>query len=173
MTRRPLELRLTYVPKTKCPEPYAVFEELKGQKFSDFNKVKENIISLTDKVAGTSKNIVDQPIILQVFGPNCPDLTLVGCFVVVISIDLPGITRIPMEGQDKNIEETTKNMAKKYCEDPKTIILCVVAANQDLSTSDALQMARQLDPKGDRTFGVLTKIDIMDKGTNALKMLKN
>jgi hypothetical protein len=39
--------------------------------------VKENIIMLTDKVAGTTKNIVDQPIILQVFGPNCPDLTLV------------------------------------------------------------------------------------------------
>jgi len=32
-------------------------------------------------------------------------------------------------------------------------------------------MAMSLDPNGDRTFGVLTKIDIMDKGTNALKML--
>lgn len=63
-------------------------------------------------------------------------------------------------------------MARRYCEDPKTIILCVVAANQDLSTSDALQMAMKLDPQGTRTFGVLTKIDIMDKGTNALKMLR-
>jgi hypothetical protein len=40
--------------------------------------VKQNIVSLTDKVAGSNKNIVDKPIILQVFGPNCPDLTLVG-----------------------------------------------------------------------------------------------
>lgn len=32
-------------------------------------------------------------------------------------------------------------------------------------------MARELDPKGLRTIGVLTKIDIMDKGTNAKRML--
>ena len=53
-------------------------------------------------------------------------------------------------------------MAAKYCSDPNTVILCVVPANQDLSTSDALQMARKLDPTGSRTLGVLTKIDIMD-----------
>jgi hypothetical protein len=64
VTRRPLELRLSYVNKMVCPEPYAMFEEIKGTKFTDFGKVKENIIALTDKVAGTSKNIVDKPIIL-------------------------------------------------------------------------------------------------------------
>lgn len=63
-------------------------------------------------------------------------------------------------------------MAKRYCEDPSTIILCVVAANADMSTSDALLMAKKLDPNGIRTIGVLTKIDIMDQGTNALKMLR-
>jgi hypothetical protein len=41
-----------------------VFEEIKDKKFTDFKLVKENIIALTDKVAGTSKNIVDKPIIL-------------------------------------------------------------------------------------------------------------
>ena len=62
-------------------------------------------------------------------------------------------------------------MAHRYTSDPRTIILCAVAANADLSTSDGLQMARELDPKGLRTIGVLTKIDIMDKGTNAKRML--
>ena len=62
-------------------------------------------------------------------------------------------------------------MAGRYCGDPRTIILCVVAANADISTSDGLQMARELDPKGLRTIGVITKIDIMDKGTNARRML--
>jgi dynamin 1-like protein len=45
-------------------------------------------------------------------------------------------------------------------------------ANQDLSVSDALQMARQVDPQGLRTIGVITKIDIMDRGTDAVRMLK-
>jgi len=59
-----------------------VFEEIKNTKFTDFNKVKENIIALTDKVAGTEKNIVDKPIILSVYGQDCPDLTLVGSSLV-------------------------------------------------------------------------------------------
>ncbi len=62
-------------------------------------------------------------------------------------------------------------MASRYVSDPRTVILCVVPANADISTSDGLQMARELDPKGLRTIGVITKIDIMDKGTNAKRML--
>lgn len=62
-------------------------------------------------------------------------------------------------------------MAHRYVSDPRTIILCVIPANADISTSDALKMARELDPKGIRTVGVITKIDIMDKGTNAKRML--
>jgi vacuolar protein sorting-associated protein 1 len=50
---------------------------------------------LTDKIAGKTKNIVDKPIVLTVYSHTCPDLTM---------IDLPGITRIPIDGQDANIE---------------------------------------------------------------------
>lgn len=119
---------------------------------------------MTEKLCGKSKGIIDDPIVLNVYSPYCPDLTL---------IDLPGITRIAQDGQAKNIEEITKNMAARYCKDERTIILCVIPANQDMSTSDGLQMAMQLDPKGERTIGVITKIDIMDRGTNAKRMLMN
>ena len=84
---------------------------------------------VTDKVAGKNKDIVDKPIVLNVYSHTCPDLTL---------IDLPGITRIPMEGQQKNIEQVTKAMATRYVQDPRTIILCVIPANQDMTTSDGL-----------------------------------
>ena len=63
--------------------------------------VRANIEKLTDKVCGSNKGIVDKPIILQIFSHTCPDLTL---------IDLPGITRIPVAGQDANIERITKEM---------------------------------------------------------------
>jgi len=62
-------------------------------------------------------------------------------------------------------------MANRYVSDPRTIILCVIPANIDMTTSDGLQMARELDPRGIRTVGVITKIDIMDRGTNAKRML--
>lgn len=159
VTRRPLELRLCHIPSG---EPYAYFEEKKGIKFTDFNKVRETIEELTDAICKTEKNIVDKPIVLNVYSQTCPDLTL---------IDLPGVTRVPVGGQPKNIEEITKNMATRYCKDPLTIILCVIAANADIATSDGLKLAKEIDVGGVRTIGVLTKLDIMDKGTDARKAL--
>ena len=159
VTRRPLELRLCHIPDG---QPWAIFEERKGEKFTDFNKVRETIEALTDEVCVGEKNIVDKPIVLNVYSPTCPDLTLV---------DLPGVTRVPVGKQPKNIEEITKKMAKRYCEDPLTIILCVIAANSDIATSDGLKMAKEIDVNGVRTLGVLTKLDIMDAGTDARKAL--
>ena len=88
-------------------------------------------------------------------------------------IDLPGITRIPLAGSDQpnDIERITKEMAYKYISDPRTIILCVIAANVDTTTSEGLLMARKVDSAGIRTLGVITKIDIMDRGTNARQLL--
>ncbi|RVX14358.1 Dynamin-related protein 1E [Vitis vinifera] len=56
--------------------------------------------------------------------------------------------------------------------DPNCIILAISPANQDIATSDAMKLSREVDPTGERTFGVLTKLDLMDKGTNALDVLE-
>jgi len=47
----------------------------------------------------------------------------------------------------------------------------VSPANVDLANSDSLKLARSVDPQGRRTIGVLTKLDLMDAGTNALDIL--
>ena len=161
VTRRPLELRLCHI---NSGQPWAVFEERKGVKFTDFVKVRETIEALTDEVCKTNKNIIDKPIVLNVYSQTCPDLTLV---------DLPGVTRVPIGDQPKNIEQITKDMARRYVEDPLTIILCVIAANSDIATSDGLMLAKDIDVAGTRTLGVLTKLDIMDAGTDAKKVLMN
>ena len=121
-TRRPLELRLNHL--FEDTKPWAIFEEIPGKKFFNFSEVRDNIVSLTDKVAGNNKDIVDRPIVLNIYSTTCPDLTL---------IDLPGITRIPIAGQNKEIERITKQMAARYATDPRTIILCVIPANQDMT----------------------------------------
>lgn len=163
VTRRPLELRLNHTPEGSTP--YAIFsEEIPNKKFYKFNEVRDSINELTDKVCGKRKDIVDKPIVLNVYSPTCPDLTL---------IDLPGITKIAIDGQAQNIEQITRAMCHRYVSDSRTIILCVVPANADMTTSDGLQMARALDPKGIRTIGVVTKVDIMDRGTNAKRMIMN
>ncbi|KAF5190969.1 Interferon-induced gtp-binding protein mx1 [Thalictrum thalictroides] len=62
-------------------------------------------------------------------------------------------------------------MIMSYIKHETCIILAVTPANTDLATSDALQMAKSADPAGSRTIGVITKLDIMDKGTNACNFL--
>jgi dynamin 1-like protein len=52
-----------------------------------------------------------------------------------------------------------------------SVILSVSPANVDLANSESLKLARQVDPQGRRTIGVLTKLDLMDAGTNALDIL--
>lgn len=150
-------MRLVHVPITSGKiNPYAYFGTDKSKKYEDFDKVREHIEYLTDQVAGKNKGIVDDPISLTIYSNDCPDLTL---------IDLPGITRLRVKGSDQgeDIEKVTKEMASRYVKDDRTIILCVIPANQDMSTSDGLYMAKRVaDPDGKRTIGVITKIDIMD-----------
>lgn len=64
-------------------------------------------------------------------------------------------------------------MAESYCKDPSTIILCVIAGNVDITNSDSLKLALAIDKTGERTLGVITKLDIMDQGTDAKKTLEN
>ena len=161
VTRRPLELRLFNI---KSNESWAKFEERNNKIYKDFTEVKQTIEELTSEVCGKGKNIIDKPIVLSVHCKTCPDLTL---------IDLPGITRVPVEGQPGNIEEITRNMATKYINNPLTIILCVIAANSDIATSDGLKLAKEIDKDGSRTLGILTKLDIMDEGTDVQKTILN
>ena len=161
VTRRPLELRLNRINSGK---PYIYFGEEKKDIITDFQCIKDKINKLTESTCGKNKNIKDDPLIINIFSQTCPNLTI---------IDLPGITRVPVGDQPKNIEEITKEMTLRYINDPYTIILCAIDVNQDISTSDGLYLAKEIDYYGERTLGVLTKIDLMDKGTDCKEILLN
>lgn len=86
-------------------------------------------------------------------------------------VDLPGITKVPIGDQPKDIEEQIRKMVLQFITKPNCIILAISPANADLANSDALKMAEEVDKKGVRTLGVLTKLDLMDEGTDALDIL--
>ncbi|CAJ1377128.1 unnamed protein product [Effrenium voratum] len=167
VTRRPLELRLVHLNTQEYAEneAWAVFDKIGDKKFHSFEEVRQEIERQTDQVAGANKGIVNDPIILTIYATGAPDLTL---------IDLPGITRVPVKGSDQkdDVEKVTRDMTLHYINDPRTIVLAVLPANQDMSVSDSLALARQVDPQGMRSIGVITKIDIMDQGTDAATMLR-
>ncbi|KAG0556376.1 hypothetical protein M758_11G047200 [Ceratodon purpureus] len=161
VTRRPLVLQL-HKTDAKTQE-YAEFLHAPRKRFTDFAAVRKEIEDETDRITGRSKQISVVPIHLSVYSPNVVNLTL---------IDLPGLTKIAVDGQSDNIVMDIENMVRSYIEKPNSIILAVSPANQDIATSDAMKIAREVDPSGERTFGVLTKLDLMDKGTNALDVLE-
>jgi dynamin 1-like protein len=86
-------------------------------------------------------------------------------------VDLPGLTKVPVGDQPKDIENQIRDMILKYISRPNAIILAVTAANTDIANSDGLKMAREVDPEGLRTVGVLTKVDLMDAGTDCMDVL--
>ena len=63
-------------------------------------------------------------------------------------IDLPGMTRVPVGDQPADIEQQIKDMLLQFITKDSCLILAVTPANSDLATSDALQMAKQVDPQG-------------------------
>ena len=86
-------------------------------------------------------------------------------------VDLPGLTKIPVGDQPTDIERQIRNLILDFVGKPNCVILAISPANVDLANSEALKLARQVDPQGRRTIGVLTKLDLMDAGTNALDIL--
>ncbi|XP_075581266.1 dynamin-2 isoform X8 [Pelecanus crispus] len=159
VTRRPLILQLIFS-KTE----YAEFLHCKSKKFTDFDEVRQEIEAETDRVTGTNKGISPVPINLRVYSPHVLNLTL---------IDLPGITKVPVGDQPQDIEYQIKDMILQFISRESSLILAVTPANMDLANSDALKMAKEVDPQGLRTIGVITKLDLMDEGTDARDVLEN
>lgn len=142
-------------------DEWGEFLHIPGQKFFDFNKIRDEIVKETEAKAGRNVGISPAPINLRIYSPNVLTLTLV---------DLPGLTKVPVGDQPRDIERQIRDMVLKQIQKPNAIILAVTAANVDLANSDGLQLAREVDPEGQRTIGVLTKIDLMDSGTTVVEL---
>ncbi|XP_037548027.1 dynamin-1a isoform X1 [Nematolebias whitei] len=159
VTRRPLVLQLM-----TAPTEYAEFLHCKGKKFTDFDEVRQEIEAETDRVTGANKGISPVPINLRVYSPHVLNLTLV---------DLPGMTKVPVGDQPADIEFQIREMLMQFVTKENCLMLAVSPANSDLANSDALKIAKEVDPQGLRTIGVITKLDLMDEGTDAKDILEN
>merc|ERR1719264_1678320 len=159
VTRRPLILQLI-----NGPHEYGEFLHCKGKKFMDFLSIMKEIEDETDRMTGSNKGISNLPINLRVYSPHVLTMTL---------IDLPGLTKLPVGDQPADIEAQIRDMIMQFICKDTCLILAVTPANTDIATSDALQLAKSVDPQGLRTIGVLTKLDLMDEGTDAREVLEN
>lgn len=165
VTRSPILIQLNKIRTTddsQSSQRWVEFVHSPEKRFESEAEIQAEIIRETERVAGKNKKLTPTAVIMKVFSTQVVDLTL---------IDLPGLTKVPVGDQPPDIEKLVRAMIYSYIEKPNTIILAVHPANTDIATSDALQMARRVDPQGLRTLGVVTKLDLMDAGTNALDVL--
>ncbi|CAG0891731.1 unnamed protein product [Darwinula stevensoni] len=158
VTRRPLILQM--IPSQ---EEFMEFLHQPNKPYTSYEEVRKEIRAETEKEV-TGKAISSKPIRLRLYSPDVLQLTLV---------DLPGMTKVPVGNQPDNIEKLIQAMILEYIQPENTLILAVTSATEDLANSDALKLARLVDPKGERTIAVLTKLDLMDRGTDARKVLEN
>uniref|UniRef100_A0A8C7JKJ5 Dynamin-1-like protein n=1 Tax=Oncorhynchus kisutch TaxID=8019 RepID=A0A8C7JKJ5_ONCKI len=163
--RRPLILQLVHVDPGDGRkmidengvegDEWGKFLHTKNKIYTDVSEIRREIENETERISGTDKGISDEPIHLKIFSPNVVNLTLV---------DLPGITKVPVGDQPKDIEVQIGELILKHISNPNSIIQAATAANTDMATSRVPQSGR-------RTLAVVTKLDLMDAGTDAMDVL--
>ncbi|KAE8552022.1 hypothetical protein EYB25_005913 [Talaromyces marneffei] len=149
VTRRPIELTLINTPNAQAE--YGEFPALGLGKITDFSQIQRTLTDLN--LAVSDKDCVsDDPIQLHIYSPHVPDLSM---------IDLPGYIQVAGRDQPPELKQKISDLCDKYIQAPN-IILAISAADVDLANSTALRASRRVDPRGERTIGVITKMDLVD-----------
>lgn len=154
VTRRPIELTLINTPEAQSD--YGEFPALGLGRITDFSHIQKTLTELNLAVPA-SECVSDDPIQLSIHSPNVPDLSL---------IDLPGYVRIYNDDQPTELEQKISDLCDKYIQ-PPNLILAISAADTDLANSDSLKASRRVDPRGERTIGVVTKMDLVEPARGA------
>ncbi|GLD99440.1 hypothetical protein PINS_up008159 [Pythium insidiosum] len=117
--------------------------------------VPHAIQKLTQVLVDEGQYISDDQIVLELSGPDLPNVTLT---------DLPGLVRTVGDHEDKAIIGRVRDMVNRFMTQERTIIIAVVPANVDMHNTEILQAAQEADPSGMRTIAVITKMDLVDAG---------
>jgi dynamin-like GTPase MGM1, mitochondrial len=150
VTRRPLELTLVYSPQ-ESDDSVIIAQYDRNLKLKDFTKVQAILKDLNSAVPENDW-ISFEPIRVTIYSPKVPDLTLV---------DLPGYIQVTNKTQPPALRDKIRILCDKYIQN-NNLILAVCAADVDLANSEALKASRKYDPKGERTIGVITKLDLVE-----------
>ncbi|KAL0220242.1 hypothetical protein RCL1_000097 [Eukaryota sp. TZLM3-RCL] len=148
-TRLPIEVRL-HSSKSGTEKRIQVSSSKHHSRIVAENDLESTINQMTCDLAGKKKNIVDDPITVEIFDENLPNLSI---------IDLPGITHNAIGGQPEDIYTRITELYMRYISADATIICNVHPATIDVATSESIKLSRMVDPQGVRTICVLSKLD--------------
>ncbi|CAF3439083.1 unnamed protein product [Rotaria sp. Silwood1] len=152
-TKCPLELRMrrssTWHASLECSG------RLIRDNIPNAHDIGQHINHEQNRLTSNRDQISKQVLLLNIQAPWLPNLTL---------IDLPGIIQVTSKQQDSASVNIIEELIQEYLDKPSTIILAIIQACNDIETSAAIKYAKMFDPDGERTIGVLTKLDLVDRG---------
>ncbi|CAH9071037.1 unnamed protein product [Cuscuta europaea] len=152
-TRVPLIMRLQNAPFLDNPE---LRLEYNGKVVpTDETHIEEDIIQATEEIAGPGKGISHTALTLVVQKNGVPDLTMV---------DLPGIVRVPVQGQPGDIYEQISSIIMEHITPEESIILNVLSATVEFPICESIRMSQEVDKSRERTLAVVTKVDKAPEG---------
>ncbi|KAL9621158.1 MAG: hypothetical protein Q9160_004409 [Pyrenula sp. 1 TL-2023] len=151
--------------------PTAEKDSLKSfsEKISDFKELPI-IIDKAMEVMGisnpstVSKAFTRDVLNIEIEGPEKPQLSLV---------DVPGIIQNETKGVTRADVKLVTEITDRYISQPRTICLAVVTATNDIANQGILTKVNDVDPKGDRTLGIITKPDCLSAGSGNEKAYIN
>lgn len=112
------------------------------------------VISTSSLARAFSRDILS----IEIEGPSRPQLTLV---------DVPGLIQTETKGVTRQDRDMVTEITDFYIRQPRTICLAVVSAMNDYANQPILTKVREVDPTGERTLGIITKPDRLDRGSGS------
>jgi GTPase SAR1 family protein len=139
----PIEIKLNHIPYLRQQKPYVIFRNEDGNK-----KYEDFDVEIKEKLLKLSEAKTREPIKFEIFSNHYPDLT---------------ITYVP----------SNLDLIKQYINDQNTIILLCLNALNEIHNNEIAKLVRSIDTTTERTIGILTKLDQMDRGTSSKHFLLN
>lgn len=158
VTRRPVIIQKLIDPQTQAD--YCLLDSFPGRKITDFEAVRAYLQERMEEAAKGPTGVSSEPVVVRIYVREGVTLSM---------IDMPGLTKIALQGQPSDLPALIEKINKTYIQNPNSIILAVSPANVDVANSDALRLAREFDPEGARTVGVFTKMDLLEDPTTIRK----
>ncbi|KAK6544045.1 hypothetical protein TWF694_000758 [Orbilia ellipsospora] len=153
-----LQVTTTINPNPDRPETQQAALRRFSRTISDFNELPSLIEQATELMSLEKGRAFSKDVLtIEICGPNRPNLTLV---------DLPGLIHSKNKSQSEEDITLIRDLVEQYITNPRTIILAVISAKNDYANQVILEYCRKVDPKGNRTLGIITKPDMLRSGSD-------